>query len=109
MGHQDHLTKLHISHALGTRATRVAVLIVESIQLGFELLDEEPTAVIEAVRDYVRGSIPRAPSRARRELREAFVKYAQEALRKAERRRLLHAITGSEYDEGSEEGPEPAA
>jgi hypothetical protein len=68
MGHQDHLTKLHISHALGTRATRVAVLIVESIQLGFELLDEEPTAVIEAVRDHVRESISQSPTPARREL-----------------------------------------
>jgi hypothetical protein len=68
---------------------------VESIQLGFGLLDERPAAIIETVRDHLRDSIPRAPLLARRELREAFVKYAEAALKEAERRgrRLLRGIT----------------
>jgi hypothetical protein len=37
----EHLTKLQISTALGQRATRVAVLIVESIHLGIDLIDEQ--------------------------------------------------------------------
>jgi hypothetical protein len=48
----DLLTKLHISHALGERSTRVASHIVETINRVLDLIDEQPTAVVEALIDY---------------------------------------------------------
>jgi hypothetical protein len=89
----DHLTKLHISHALGQRSTRVACLIVEAMKGTLDLLDEQPSAVIEGLIDYAKN-IPLV--RGREDLHVAFVKYAEYRLEHAHERerRLLTGITG---------------
>lgn len=92
----DNLVKLRIGTALSERATRVAVLIVESIHLGVDLIDEQPTAVIEAIRDHVEQIIRDDPKSPRREFRAAMLGYCKHALEEAGKRerRLYHGITG---------------
>jgi hypothetical protein len=92
----DHLVKLRISTALSERATRMAVLIVESIHLGVDLIDEQPTAVVEAIRDHVEQVICDDPKSPRCELRAAMVGYCKHALEEARKRerQLYHGITG---------------
>jgi hypothetical protein len=95
----EHLTKLHISHALGHRAARVAVLIVESFQLSFDMLDEQPSAVIEALIDHIKDVTQReGPKHPRYELRLAALKHAETVLENAKgrERRLFQGITGLE-------------
>jgi hypothetical protein len=69
----DHLTKLHISHALGERSTRVACLIVEAMKGTLDLLDEQPSAVIEGLIDYAKNI---GPVQGREDLQVALIKYA---------------------------------
>ena len=52
MGETDHLIKQHIHTALGDRSTRVGVLIVQGIANSIDLIEEQPTAVIEAVSEH---------------------------------------------------------
>jgi hypothetical protein len=89
----DHLTKLHISHALGERSTRVACLIIEALKGLFDLLDEQPTAVIEGLIDYAKNT---RPVQGREDLNVALIKYAEYVLgqARARERRLLCGITG---------------
>jgi hypothetical protein len=89
------LTKLDISHALGTRSTSVACHIVETINCVLDLLDEQPTAVVEALIDYVNQRQRQEP-RARQELGQALIAYGQATLTeaRARERRLLRGITG---------------
>jgi hypothetical protein len=97
----DHLVKLRIGAALSERATRVAVLIVESVHLGVNLIDEQPTAVVEAVRDHLEQVIRDDPKSPRRELRDAMLGYCRYALEEARKRerRLYHGITGVPEEE----------
>jgi hypothetical protein len=92
---KDELTKLDISHALGTRSTRVACHIVGTINCVLDLLDEQPTAVVEALIDYA-NQRQRQERGARQELGQALIAYGQAALReaRARERRLLRGITG---------------
>jgi hypothetical protein len=93
---KDELTKLHVSHALGTRSTRVACQIVETIDCVLDLLDEQPTAVIEALIDYGRQKQSQEHRKPRHELGGALVAYGQTTLKeaRARERRLLQGITG---------------
>ena len=92
----DVLTKLHISHALGERSTRVASHIVETINRVLDLIDEQPTAVIEALIDYAKQKQSQEHRRPRHDLEEALIAYGQATLKEARERehRLLQAITG---------------
>jgi hypothetical protein len=85
--------KLHVSHALGERSTRVACLIVEAIIGTLDLLDEQPSAVIEGLIDYAKHT---RPPRGREDLNVAIIKYGEYALEqaRARERRLLSGITG---------------
>jgi hypothetical protein len=85
--------KLHISHALGDRSTRVACLIVEAMTGTLDLLDEQPSAVIEGLVDYAKHTRPR---RGREDFTVALIKYGEYALEQARvrERRLLSGITG---------------
>jgi hypothetical protein len=89
----DHLTKLHISHALGDRSARVACLIVEAMKGTLDLLDEQPSAVIEGLIDYAKNI---RPPRGREDFQGAIIKYGEYALEQARERerRLLTGITG---------------
>jgi hypothetical protein len=104
MAAPDDLTKLHISHALGQRSTRVAVLIAESLVLGFDLLEEQPTTVVEAMIDYWKDKGRKEPQSVRYELRKAIIKYAEETLERAKTRdrRLLQGITGVEPEDNND-------
>jgi hypothetical protein len=92
----DLLTKLHISHALGERSTRVAGHIVETINRVLDLIDEQPTAVIEALIDYGNQKKSQEHRKPRYDLGEALVAYGQATLKeaRARERRLLQGITG---------------
>jgi hypothetical protein len=99
----EHLTKLHITAALEQRATRIAVLIVESICHGVDLIDEQPQAVNEALIEYFEKKVrERSPHRA---IRQSLLDYSKEALVEARSRehRLYCAITG-EPEEPSDVG-----
>ena len=92
----DVLTKLHISHALGERSTRVASHIVETINRVLDLIDEQPTAVIEALIDYAKQKQSQEHRRPRHDLEEALIAYGQATLEgaRARERRWLQGITG---------------
>jgi chorismate synthase len=96
MAKDDNLTKLHVSHALGKSSTRVAALIVESGSLAAELIEEQPSAVVEALIEFWSQRARSEKRAARRALQEATVKYCEAALgeARARERRLLQGITG---------------
>jgi hypothetical protein len=99
----EHLTKLHITEALEQRATRIAVLIVESICHGVDLIDEQPPAVNEALIEHFEKKVhERSPHRA---IRQSLLDYSKEALVEARARehRLYCGITG-EPEESSHVG-----
>jgi hypothetical protein len=90
----DDLTKLQISQALGERSARVACLIVEAMKGTLDLLDEQPSAVVEGLIDYAKQMRP--PRGGREDLQVAFIRYGEYALEqaRARERRLLTGITG---------------
>jgi hypothetical protein len=92
----EHLTKLQISTALGQRATRVAVLIVESIHLGIDLIDEQQPAIVEALVEYMEKQACEDKGSPRRSLRLCLLEYGKRALAEARTResRLYYGITG---------------
>ena len=92
----DVLTKLHISHALGERSIRVASHIAETINRVLDLLDDQPTAVIEALIDYRKQQQSQEHRKPRRDLGEALITYGQATLKEGRERehRLLQGITG---------------
>ena len=108
MAEPDHdlLVKQHIHTALSDRSTRVGVLIVEGIANSIDLIEEQPTAVIEAVSEHADKLLREEPKSPRREIREAFKKYCQHVLEaaKTRERRLYHGLTGvPELDEGCDD------
>ena len=92
----DVLTKLHISHALGERSVRVASHIVETINRVLDLMDEQPTAVLEALIDYGKQKQSQEHRKPRHDLTEALVAYGQATLKEGQERerRWLQGITG---------------
>jgi len=76
----EDLTKLHISHALGERSTRVASHIVETINRVLDLIEEQPTAVIEALIDYAKQKQSQEHRKPRHDLVGALVAYGQATL-----------------------------
>lgn len=92
----DTLTKLHISHALGTRSTRIAALIVEMLNLVRELLQEQPSAVVEAIIEHWKARCLDEKNPQLREAQGATLKYARYLLDEAKRRerKLYHGLTG---------------
>jgi hypothetical protein len=93
---RDHLTKLQISHALGRRSTRVAVLIVEGLSNIMDLIEEQPSAVVEALLDYSKEKNRTEKDEPWREMRKHYIGWFEAVLEEAKRRerRLLHGITG---------------
>lgn len=58
MGELDQITKTRIHQALSEHRTRQAVLIVESIRCGVELIAEQRPAVLEALIELLRQESP---------------------------------------------------
>jgi hypothetical protein len=103
MGELDQINKTRIHQALSEHRTRQAVLIVDSLLCGIELISEQRPAVIEALIDYGNKVLREQPESPRREIVMALNAYSEEALVEARERerRLFSAITGAE-DEGGE-------
>jgi hypothetical protein len=97
----DYQTKLQINAALGQRATRVAVLIVESIHLGMDLIDEQRPAVIEALIEHYEKITRDDKRSSRHAVRQCLMEYSKKVLAEARLRehRLYHGITGDGPDE----------
>jgi hypothetical protein len=88
-GPSERLTKLQIHSALGQRATRVAVLIVECIHLAVDLIDEQSPAIDEALLEHFEKIIREDQKSLRCPLRKCLLEYTKKALiesRKRERR-----------------------
>jgi hypothetical protein len=93
--------KLRIGCALSDRLAPIACTIVENLKRSTKLIEELPSAAIEAMLDYSkeqhRLDRPRtAVERAYKDVRQALITYGEAALREARERedRLLHGITG---------------
>jgi hypothetical protein len=93
----ENVTKLQINSALGQKATRVAVLIVESIHLGIDLIDEQSPAVHEALVEHFEKIIHEDQS-LRSPLRKCLLEYTKRALIQSRRRerQLYYGITGDD-------------
>jgi len=91
----DVLTKLHISHALGERCARVASHIVQTINRVLDLIEEQPTALLESLIEYRKQQLSQEHRKPRRDLAEALIAYGQATLKEAQarERRFLHGIT----------------
>jgi hypothetical protein len=74
----DHLTKLQISHGLGQRSTRVAVLIVESLSNLSDLIEEQPSAVVEALIDHAKERHRTEMAGPRREMRQHYIELVRD-------------------------------
>jgi hypothetical protein len=97
----DTQIKLRIGYALSDRLTPIACAIVKNITTSTKMIDDLPSAAIEAMLDYSkeqhRQDRPRTPiERAYKDVRQALITYAEVALREAQARedRLLYGITG---------------
>jgi hypothetical protein len=92
----EDLTKLQIRTALGQRATRMAVLIVESIHLGVDLIDEQQPAIVEALVEHMEKQAHDDRGSPRRSLRLCLLEYGKRALVEARAResRLYYGVTG---------------
>jgi hypothetical protein len=93
--------KLAIGYALSDRLAPIACAIVKNITTSTKMIDDLPSAAIEAMLDYSkeqhRLDRPRtAVERAYKDVRQALITYAEAALREARERErhLLHGITG---------------
>ena len=93
--------KLAIGYALSDRLAPIACAIVKNITTSTKMIDDLPSAAIEAMLDYSkeqhRLDRPRtAVERAYKDVRQALITYAEAALREARERerQLLHGITG---------------
>jgi carbonic anhydrase len=91
--------KREIDQAMEHREARVAILIGDNIRNALDMLDEQPTAVMEALIErgkqlQLSGNAPKH----RHDLRAAFIKYLEQRLHeaRARERRLAQAITGAE-------------
>jgi hypothetical protein len=89
---------MQVQAALQDRETRIASHIVETLRHQFDMIDDEPPTVLEAVLEYGKDlqRIDKAAPKPRRELREAWIKYVEYALGEARKQenRLYYGITG---------------
>jgi hypothetical protein len=97
----DTQIKLRIGYALSDRLTPIACAIVQNITTSTKLIDDLPSAAIEALLEYSRErhrlDQPRTElDRAYKDVRQALITYGEVALREARERerRLLDGITG---------------
>jgi hypothetical protein len=93
--------KLGIGYALSDRLAPIACAIVKNITTSTKMIDDLPSAAIEAMLDYSkeqhRLDRPRtAVERAYKDVRQALIAYGEAALREAQERErhLLEGITG---------------
>jgi hypothetical protein len=91
--------KRAFDEALKIREARIAILIEEHIRNGWDIIDEQPTAVLELLIERGKSlQLPGASPEHRHKLRNAFIEYLEERLLEARERerQLAHAITGAE-------------
>ena len=97
----DTQIKTRIGYALSDRLAPIACAIVENLKRSTKLIEELPSAAIEAMLDYSkeqhRLDRPRTVvERAYKDVRQALIAYGEAALREARERErhLLDGITG---------------
>jgi hypothetical protein len=97
----DTQVKLRIGYALNDRLAPICSAIVETTKRMIGLIDELPAVAVEALLDHVkeqhRLDQPRtSQERAFKDIRAAYIKYGEVALREARERedRLFDGITG---------------
>jgi hypothetical protein len=97
----DMQIKLRIGYALSDQLAPIACGIVENLKRSTKLIEELPSAAIEAMLDYSkeqhRQDRPRtAVERAYKDVRQALITYGEAALREARERErhLLYGIKG---------------
>jgi hypothetical protein len=93
----DLQVKLRIGYALNDRLAPISCAIVENLKCSTKLIEELPSAAIEAMLDYSkeqhRLDRPRtAVERAYKDVRQALITYGEAALREARERQLLDGI-----------------
>jgi hypothetical protein len=100
-GTETHHRQLLIGHALNDRLVPIACQIVKNVTSATRLIDELPECVIQAMLDYSREQHSKDHpvtelDKAYKEVRAAYLKYGEAALREAQRReqRLFREITG---------------
>jgi hypothetical protein len=93
--------KLRIGCALSDRLAPICSAIVETTTRMIGLIDELPAVAIEALLDHVKeqdrlDQPHTSQERAFKDIRAAYIKYGEVALREAQRRehQLLEGITG---------------
>jgi hypothetical protein len=93
--------KLRIGYALSDRLAPIACAIVKNITTSTKMIDDLPSAAIEAMLDYSkeqhRLDRPRtAVERAYKDVRQALIAYGEAALHEARERerQLLEGMTG---------------
>jgi hypothetical protein len=90
--------KLRIGYALSDRLAPIACAIVKNITTSTKMIDDLPSAAIEAMLDYSKEQHlqdrPRtAVERAYKDVRQALITYGEAALREA-RHRERHLLDG---------------
>jgi hypothetical protein len=102
-------TKLRIGYALNDRLAPIACAIQQNITRSVKLIDDLPSAAIEALLDYSREQhrLDRsrtAVERAYKDVRQALITYGDVVLREAREReqRLLDGITGRQSQRSPE-------
>jgi hypothetical protein len=102
----DTQIKLRIGYALSDRLAQIACAIVQNITTSTKLIDDLPSAAIEALLDYSRErhrlDQPRTElDFAYKDVRAALLRYGEVALREARERerRLLYGITGGPWND----------
>jgi hypothetical protein len=101
--------KLRVGYALSDRLAPIACAIVKNITTSTKMIDDLPSAAIEAMLDYSkeqdRLDRPRtALERAYKDVRQALITYGEVALREARSREdhLLEGVTGRHRRRSSE-------
>ena len=93
-------TKLKISAALGERNTRMALLIVDMICTAMDMIEEQPSAIVEALIERAEKEIREESKSPRLGVRKELRIYLEEQLKeaRARERRLYRGITGEDEE-----------
>jgi phytoene/squalene synthetase len=95
---EEHSLRLHLKPALSTPEIRRAACAVEAIFRAADILDHEPPAVLEAVRDYC-TDYNKGRKGTESEFKAAWIKLVVEHLESARQmeRKFYTGITGEDW------------
>jgi hypothetical protein len=93
----DTTAKMRLEEALRNRDFRASCLIIDQLHNVLDLMEQQSPTVLESLIDHTKELINATTGpNARREIREALVKYAEEQLKRQREmeRKLTCGITG---------------